>query len=95
MNEDGSWYFYHYSRQLGIYTEILKYYVNKEFGISENTGWDFKSNICAIETIPNYWAKIFHIPQEELNKGLQEFYELLERVAAYEIFGYNEELNFV
>lgn len=94
MLDDGSWYHYHYYRQLGAYTKVLKYFVNKEFGISENTGWRFKSNICAIETIPNYWSRIFNISDAELNRGLDEFYELLKRVAACEIFGYEEQLNF-
>lgn len=95
MNPDGSFYLYHYARQLSVYRDILKLYCNRELGISEKNGWKFYANICAIETIPNYWAKIFYISEEDLLNGQQEYCELLKRIAGYEIFGYESELNFV
>lgn len=96
MNEeDGSWNHYRYYRQLGIYMAVLKYLVLKEFGISENNGWTFKANICAVETIPHYWGRIFRISDEDLRRGVVEFFQLLKRVAAYQIFGPDAELEFI
>ena len=86
---------FRYYRQLACYMNALKAYTNKFFGFSENTGWKFESNICAVETIPKYWSRRFRIPQEELNRGLEEFNMLMKMVGAYEIFGYDAELTFV
>ena len=92
---DGSFNHYHYYRQLGVYMSVLEAYLLKEQGLSTKTGWKFESNICAVETIPNYWSNCFRIPEEELHRGIIEFSELMKRVAGYEIFGYDTELNFV
>ena len=85
---------FHYYRQVGCYLSILEYYVAKYLGITAKTGWNFEANIVAVETIPNYWTKCFKISEESLHKGVQEFAQLLKRVAYYEIFGYDAEVNF-
>lgn len=91
---ENSFEHYRYYRQLGIYMSILELYVNKEFGISTKTGWTFESNICAVETIPNYWSRCFKINEEDLHRGISEFTELIKRVAYYEIMGYDKEVTF-
>lgn len=92
---ENSFEHYRYYRQLGVYMSILELYVNKEYGISPKTGWTFESNICAVETIPNYWSRCFKINDEDLHRGINEFTELLKRVAYYEIAGYDSEVSFI
>ncbi len=92
---ENSFQHFRYYRQLGVYLSILKMYVDKELGLSTKNGWKFESNICCVETIPNYWSHCFKINEEELHRGIKEFSQLMKRVAACEIFGYDAELNFV
>jgi len=95
MEPGGSWDHYHYYRQLGVYMSILELYCNKELGLSTKTGWKFEANICAVETIPNYWSKCFKISDEELHRGIIEFTQLMKRVGYYEMFGYDAEVTFI
>ena len=92
---ENSFQHFRYYRQLGVYMSILELYVDKELGLSTKNGWKFESNICCVETIPNYWSRCFKISEEELHRGIQEFSQLMKRVAACEIFGYDAELNFI
>lgn len=94
MDEGKSFYHYCYYRQLGIYSKILWDYLTKTRGVTKNTGWTLNANILAVETIPNYWSKCFSINNELLKKGIKEANELLKRVAACEIFGYDNEYIF-
>lgn len=84
----------HYYRQLAIYKEILMYYLFKTKGISESSGWTANTNILAVETIPNYYSQSFIINDAYIQRGIDEAHELLKRVAACEIFGYDKEFIF-
>ena len=94
IEETGSLYNFHYYRQLGIYGIILMYYLNKTRGVTKEMGWKLKANILAVETIPNYWSRCFSIDDNLLKIGIKEAYELLKRVAACEIFGYENDFIF-
>lgn len=93
--EYGSMVKYHYQRQMAAYSSVLWYYCQQQFGVCKNTGWKMKCNMLVVETAPPYDSRCFYVTQSQLKKGLNEFNELLKRVAYYEIFGYENEVNFV
>ena len=94
VEPDGSLERLHYYRQLAIYTEILMYYLLKTKGIGTYSGWTVKNNILAVETIPNYYSQSFVINDAYIHRGLEEAHQLIKRVAACEIFGYDKEYIF-
>ena len=84
----------HYYRQLAIYGEILMYYLFKTRGVSKDFGWTINHNILAVETVMNNYSKCFVINDNYIHKGIDEAHQLLKRVAACEIFGYDKEYIF-
>lgn len=93
--EYGSMNKYHYYRQMGIYSAVLWYYCQQNFGVCKNTGWTLKANMLVVETLPPYEAKCFYVSKGQLKQGISEFNELMKRVAYYEMFGYESEVNFI
>lgn len=93
--EYGSMNKYHYYRQMGIYSAILWYYCQQNFGVCKNTGWNLKANMLVVETLPPYDAKCFYVSKGQLKQGIDEFNQLMKRVAYYEMFGYESEVNFI
>lgn len=85
---------YCYFRQFFCYSEILWYYCMKNFGVSKEQGWKFKSNVLVVETIPNYWSRVYYVTAQQLQKGRKQFNELMSRVAYYDIFGWDKEVEF-
>lgn len=51
--------------------------------------------MLVVETLPPYDSRCFHVPHSQLKAGLSEFNELMKRVAYYEMFGYENEVNFI
>lgn len=94
MKQDGSFDHYHYHRQFGAYSTVLWYYCMKKYGISKEQGWKLNCNVCVVETIPNYWSRCYTVNDTQLRRGTKELNELLKRVAYYEIFGYDKEVEF-
>lgn len=90
----GSFANYSYARQMATYGTILWYYCIKNYGASKATGWKLDANMLVVETITNYWSKAYKVNPSQLTEGRKMFRDLLCRVAAYEIFGWNEQLNF-
>lgn len=70
------------------------YYLLKTRGASETSGWTVNCNILAVETVMNNYSKSFIINDEYIHRGMDEANELLKRVAACEIFGYDKEFIF-
>lgn len=93
--EYGSMNKYHYYRQMGVYSTILWYYCQQNFGVCKNTGWKLKANMLVVETIPPYNSKCFSVSQSQLKQGIGEFNQLMKRVAYYEMFGYENEVTFI
>lgn len=93
--EYGSFQHYHYFRQLFVYGMILWNYCQKKYGVSKQTGWKMDFNILAVQTIPDYTAQCFNISRDWLKKGKIEFEMLMKRIAAYEIFGDKNPIDFV
>lgn len=94
VEPEGSLNKLHYYRQLAIYKSILMYYLLKTRGTSETSGWTVNCNILAVETVMNNYSKSFIINDEYIHRGIDEAHELLKRVAACEIFGYDKEFIF-
>lgn len=94
VEPEGSLNRLHYYRQLAIYKSILMYYLLKTRGISEALDWTVNCNILAVETVLDNNSRSFVINDEYIYRGIDEANELLKRVAACEIFGYDKEYIF-
>lgn len=51
--------------------------------------------MLVVETLPPYDSKCFYVTNGQLKQGINEFNQLMKRVAYYEMFGYETEVNFV
>ena len=95
MNEEyGSFYHYHYGRQLALYLWVLWLYCSKKYGASKSAGWKSEANILITQTSPEYNSKCYTISNSILKQGLIEGKELLKRVAAQQIFGWKTQIEF-
>lgn len=96
MNQEyGSFFKYQYYRQMYIYSMILWHYCQQKYGVSKELGWTLDCNILAVQTLPDYSSKCINISKNHLKRGKEEFEELIKRVAACELFGYDQEFNFI
>lgn len=86
----GSWQTFHYYRQSGMYSFLLKNYIEKEYG----PGYRMMSRFFVVETVGNFYSKMFTISKEEMVRGFKEFTELLKRVAFHQVRGYENILEF-
>ena len=94
MNEEwGSFTKYHYDRQFLCYADILKKYCESEFGFDES--WDFKANVCVVETFGEHNSKCFKIPEKRMETARPEFEKLMKMIGYYTIYGYDEEVEFI
>lgn len=77
---NGAFNFFHYYRELGMYTWLLKHAVAKHYNIYNPT---IKSNCLVVETFPGYFTKTYELTKMDLLKGMQEFGWLLRQVAYF------------
>lgn len=77
---NGAFNFFHYYRELGMYTWLLKHAVAKHYNIFNPT---IKSNCLVVETFPGYFTKTYELTKMDLLKGMQEFGWLLRQVAYF------------
>ena len=54
-----------------------------------------KGNVCVVETDTDHMSACFNVPRSELIRGMNDFNKLLSQVAYYEMFGYDEEVEFI
>lgn len=95
MNEEyGSMMHYHYYRQMYLYSWVLWLYCVQKYGASKNQGWKLDCNMLVVQTFGEYISKCYNVSSTWLKKGKVEGEELLKRVAAYEIFGWDKEIDF-
>lgn len=92
MKETGSLFTYHYYRQAALYKTMLEEVAKKEYGYNHN--WNFEFNFLVVQTIGNYASACYRVSDSLLEKGKQEYEELLKRVAAYKIFGEDADIEF-
>lgn len=79
----GSFYKYHYYRQMAMYGWMLSLLLKNCKSI--------KSNMLLISTIPPYNSGVFKVLSTHIKRGMEEFSELLKRVAYHEEYGYDIE----
>ena len=95
MNEEyGSLVHYHYYRQLALYLFVLELFASKQYGFSKEIGWKSEANFLVVSTVPDYSAQCHKLNSYWLKKGLKEGYDLLKRIASYEMFGWGTQINF-
>lgn len=79
---------HHYFRQIGLYTLMLQMYLDH---CLYKADYNIKCNIFAVETTGDNRAQMFKINNSYIQYGIQEFKELICRVAYHEIYGYDAE----
>lgn len=79
---------HHYERQLALYTLMLQMYLDH---CLYKADYNIKCNIFAIETTGDNRSQMFRINNSYIQYGIQEFKELICRVAYHEIYGYDTE----
>ncbi len=93
MKEYGSFIKYHYARQMAMYSWILKNYCAVNYSFDKT--WKFNSNMLVVETVNPFRSQCFSVSKENIKSGMIELFQLLKRVAYYEIHGYEEEVEFI
>lgn len=92
--EYGSIIHFSYYRQLALYLWVLTLYCSQKYGASKDAGWTSECNFLVVQTTPDYESRCYNMSSYWLKKGKREAEELLKRVAAQEIFGWDTEINF-
>lgn len=93
MNEEyGSFHKYHYYRQFALYMMILKNYCMLNYGV--NKKWKLRGHVLVVNT-QDFQTKVCYVTKEHMKLGKKEYEKLLKMIAYYELFGYEEEVNFV
>lgn len=85
---NGTFEHHSYERQIALYTLMLQMYLDH---ILYKADYNIKCNIFAIETTGDNRSQMFKINNSYIQYGIQEFKELICRVAYHEIYGYDTE----
>lgn len=85
---NGTFEHHRYFRQLGLYSLMLQMYLDH---CLYKADYDIKCNIFAVETTGDNKSQMFKINNSYIQYGIQEFKELICRVAYHEVYGYNIE----
>lgn len=83
--KEGSFSIFHYSRQMAMYSWMLREYVKQEFG----EGYRMSANMLVVETIGDFNSTVFPVTNAEIQSGFKEFSELVKRVAFHQHHGYS------
>ena len=68
---------YHYYRQMGVYSWLLRLYAEKN-NIKVDS---FKANMLVVSTVPDYRSGVFKVRASDVQRGFDEFKNLLKLVA--------------
>jgi len=74
--------FFHYDREIAMYSYLLKLCAEKFYGLKDCTT---KGNFLVVETIPKYYTQVFPMTKELYKRGLHEFLYLLKCVAYFNV----------
>lgn len=85
---------YRYDIQGALYGDILKLYCMQKYGYNEDD-WTFEVNFLAVKNNYPFNSKCCNMNSYLYNRGKISYQNLLKRVAYYEIFGYDKEVEFV
>ena len=77
---------YHYYREVSMYSWLLSFVAKKYYDMEKPI---IKSNFLVVETIPEYYTKVFPMNAKLFKKGFEEFKKLLKLVAFYKVNGYD------
>ena len=88
-----SWNEYFYFRQMYVYALVLAAYCRQKYGYDKF--WTMECNMLVVETDTDHMSQCFNVPRSELVRGMNNFNKLLSQVAYYEIFGYEEKVEFI
>lgn len=84
---DGSFQKYHYYRQIAFYLVVLQIYCQTQ----GYTGYKYKANMAVVQTLPDFNSRLYEVPEKYIKQGMEEFKELICRVAFHELNGYDVE----
>ena len=79
----GSFKKFHYSRQMAIYTLMLKEFARVYHSIENPSS--ITANMLIVSTISGYFTGIYKVSKEEIEEGFKEFIELLRLAAEVEL----------
>jgi len=82
--KDKSFFKYSYYRQMAMYGWLLNIANQKIYKIKDMT---FKSNMLLVSTIPTFKTGVFKVGKRHIKIGIEEFSDLLKRVAYLEMYG--------
>lgn len=82
-----------YQCQFALYMEAMKNFAKKEYGFDES--WRTRAHVWASHTRPNYFSRCYVVSDELMEDGKKVYEECLKRIAYYELFGHEEEVEFV
>ena len=54
-----------------------------------------ENNMLVVETDTDHKSDMFNVPRSELIRGMNDFNKLISEVAYYEMFGYEEQVEFI
>lgn len=74
---------YHYARQMGLYTFMLKEYVAKYHNITDINS--LKANMLVVSTVSECNSGIYEVYDSDIVDGFQEFIRLLKMAAEVEL----------
>ena len=77
---DGSFQKFHYFRQMALYLWLLNAAIFQLKGLS----YECKANMLVVETIPKYKSRVCTVNKKNIEKGLNEFKNLIISVAKQE-----------
>ena len=84
---DGSFQKLHYFRQFGVYFLLLQMYCDQVLGL---TDYNYMCNVIVVETTGEHKSKVFPVNNSYIQYGLNEFKQLICRVAYHNINGYDK-----
>lgn len=85
---DGVFSHHSYYMQLGAYSVVLQKYFQEKLNINDYT---LQSNIFAVETTGEYRSEVFRINNSYIDLGIQEFKQLLVRLAWHQTYGFDKQ----
>ena len=79
-----SFYHFHYYRQMGMYGWMLSILNKHLYKFEKPT---YKCNMLLVSTIPPYNCGVYSVNGKQVKRGVDEFSDLLKRVAFYRLYG--------
>jgi len=92
--DKGSYYNFHYGRQAGAYLGPLTAYCQNEYGYDPNT-WETKMNFLVVSTVPPNDTRAWSLTPKQIENGKREFEKCMKMVAYGQMFGCEEDIEFV